>query len=153
MHRWLPPLVLVVACGKSEPPKADKLTPDKSMDEKMRHCPLAIEGAASTLTDVEGGVQFEVKAGNVAEVQRRAHHVVEFAAKRHDKSTHQVSDKQGGGTMKNCPVVTTDTTITAEDLPDGARIKVTAAAVDELRAETRRRVEKFPFVGATIDVK
>jgi len=171
MH-WFAVVVLLVGCGKAEPSKSDKPVekpsadkadtpsadkPVDNMDEKMRHCPLAIDGAASTLTDIEGGVQFEVKvpAAGVAEVQRRAHHVIEFAAKRHDKSTHQVSDKQGGGTMRNCPVVTSETTISVDDLSDGARITVTVPAdrVAELRAESRRRVDKFAFVGATIDVK
>ena len=148
--RWL--VLVVVACSSKSEKVENK--PD-DMNEKMRHCPVAIDGASATLTDVDGGVQFEVKApaDKVAEVQRRAHHVVEFAAKRHDKSTHQVSDKQGGGTMRNCPVVTSDTTIAVDDLPDGARIHVTGTDVQELRAESRRRVEKFTFVGATIVVK
>jgi hypothetical protein len=152
-------VLLVVACGKSstEDKPADKPKAVDDMDEKMRHCPVAIDGAASTLVDVDGGVQFEVKApaDQVAETQRRAHHVVDFAAGRHDRSTHHVADKQGGGTMRNCPVVTSNTSITVDDLPDGARIKVTVPAerVAELRAESRRRIEKFTFVGATIVVK
>src|SRR5688572_33165041 len=130
--RWLVVLCLV-ACSKSDkaPPKPD------DMDEKMRHCPLAVDGAASTMTLAGGGVEFEIKAptDKVAEVQRRTHHIVEFAAKRHDKTTHQVSDKQGGGTMRNCPIVTSDTTLVADNLPDGARIKVTVPEerVDSLR--------------------
>ena len=149
-------LLLVVACGKSEP-AVDKVAdkPADNMDEKMRHCPVAIAGASSSMSDVDGGVEFEVKApaDKVAEVQRRAHHVVDFAAKRHDKSTHQVSDKQGGGTMRNCPVVTSGTTIAVDNTPDGARIRVTSDLVEELRAESRRRIDKFTFVGATIVVK
>ena len=173
--RWFAIVVVLVACSKDSakdrpsadkpsaaPPSADTSAappsankPADPMDEKMRHCPVAIDGAVSTMTDIDGGVQFEVRAANVAEVQRRAHHVVEFVAKRHDKSTHQVSDKQGGGTMRNCPVVTSDTAIAVDDLADGARLKVTVPAerVAELRAESRRRVDKFTFVGATIDVK
>lgn len=165
-------MLLVVACGKSssksepapapppskpaDPPAAAKPPPD-DLDEKMRHCPLALPGASSVLTDIDGGVQFEVTAPaeRVAEIQRRAHHVVEFAAKRHDPSTHGVSDKQGGGTMRNCPVVTSDTVIAVTDRADGAVITVTVSAekVAELRAETRRRTDKFDFDGATIAVK
>jgi hypothetical protein len=148
MARFLAILALV-GCGKAEQKPVD------TMDEKMRHCPVAIDGATATLTDIEGGVQFDVQApaDKVAEVQRRAHHVVEFAAKRHDKTTHGVSDKQGGGTMRNCPVVTSDTAITVEDLANGARLRITGADAAVLRAESRRRIEKFTFVGATIVVK
>jgi hypothetical protein len=159
-------IVLALVACKTDPPEAkpemkpeakQPEAPTENMDEKMRHCPLAIEGVHSTLTDVDGGVQFEIMAPGikVAEVQRRAHHVVEFAAGRHDKSTHGVSDKQGGGTMRNCPVVTTDTTISVQDKLAGAVVKVSVPAerVAELRAESRRRVEKFSFVGATISVK
>jgi len=138
--RWLL-VVCLVAC-KSEKKPAD------DMDEKMRHCPVALDGAESKLSDIEGGVQFEIKvpAEKVAEVQRRAHHVVEFAAKRVGKH----GGGSGGGTMRNCPIVTSDVVIAAEDLPDGARVKITSDNAMELRAETRRRVVTFPFVGATI---
>ena len=153
--RWLC-FVILLGCSEKERAPAPAPAPE-NMDEKMRHCPLAIDGVSSTLTDIDSGVQFEVKApaDKVAEVQRRAHHIVDFAAKRHDKSTHRVSDAKGGGTMRNCPVVTSDVTIAVDDLADGARIRVSAPAegVAALRAESRQRATKFPFVGATIVIK
>ena len=56
--------------------------------------------------------------------------------------------------MKNCPVVTDGVTITAADIEGGAQLDVVADAahVDQLRADTRTRTSKFPFVGATIKV-
>jgi hypothetical protein len=154
--RWLL-VATLAACGSSgstpEPKPAPK--PPDDMDEKMRHCPLALDGAASTLVDIAGGVRFTIKtpAGEVDEARRRARHIVEFAAKR-TRAGHGEFDGKGGTHMKNCPVVTDAVTITATDLPDGAQIDVTtdAARVAVLRVETRERAHKFPFAGATIAI-
>ena len=55
--------------------------------------------------------------------------------------------------MKNCPVVTDGVAIAATDLPDGVQVDVTSTgAVDLIRAESRQRAEKFPFVGATVRI-
>ena len=127
--------------------------PPDEMDEKMRHCPLALDGAQSIVQDIEGGVRFSIRVPEVglAEVRRRAHHIVEFAAKR-TREGHGGFDGKGGGRMRNCPVVTDDVTITAMDIDGGAQVDVltTAARVDGLRGETRERVKNFPFVGASI---
>jgi hypothetical protein len=137
-------------------PAPAQAAPDADdMDEKMRHCPLAIDGVTATLSDIDGGVQFEIRAGAAgaaAEVRRRARHIVEFAAGRHVPGTH--GGGRGGGTMRNCPVVTSDVTLVAEELPDGARIRVTvpAARIAELRAESRERAGKFPYAGAKVIV-
>lgn len=143
MHvkRWL--LLIVLACCKSKP------APDE-MDEKMRHCPLALDGAVAKLEDIDGGVRFTITAPNTAEVQRRAHHVVAFAAKK-TREGHGGFDGQGGGRMKNCPVVTDDVAITATDLDGGARLDIVAKDVAALRTETRERAKSFPFPGARID--
>lgn len=129
--------------------------PPDEMDERMRHCPLALDGAVSTLEDIAGGVRFTVKVPEVAveETRRRAHHIVDFAAKR-TREGHGGFDGRGGGRMKNCPVVTDDVTITASDRNDGVQLDIIATGdADALRTETRERVKKFPFVGATITSK
>ncbi len=149
--RWLP-CVLLLACKSSEtkpPPK-----PPDDMDERMRHCPLALDGAASTLEDIAGGVRFTIKVPDalVVEARRRAHHIVDFAAKK-TRDGHGDFDGKGGGRMKNCPVVTDDVTITATDIDGGAQLDVTSTHVDELRAQTRERAGKFPFTGATIEIR
>jgi molybdate transport system substrate-binding protein len=134
------------------PPVTTKKPPDQ-MDEKMRHCPLALDGATSSLQDIEGGVRFTIQApaNEVEEVRRRARHIVEFAAKR-SRDGHGGFDGQGGGRMKNCPVVTDNVTITSRDIDGGAELDVlaNAGAVDALRTMTRERVTRFPFTGATI---
>lgn len=170
--RWLL-LLACVGCKSSDstassqgsavpPPRAAAATdgaaapkPPDEMDERMRHCPLAIDGATSTLEDIAGGVRFTIKAPElaIADVRRRAHHIVDFAAKK-TRQGHGDFDGKGGGRMKNCPVVTDAVTIIAADIDGGAKLDIMAPAaqVDALRAETRERVEKFPFAGATITV-
>ena len=123
------------------------------MNERMRHCPVAIEGATSTVKDIEGGVRFIITppADQLDEVRRRGRHLVDFAAGTTRKG-HGDFDGKGGGRMKNCPVVTDNVTVIMRDVVDGVQLDVTtdAARVEQLRADTRTRVEKFPFVGATI---
>lgn len=129
--------------------------PPDEMDEKMRHCPLALDGATSKLEDIPGGVRFTVKVpeASLDDARRRARHVVEFAAKRTRKG-HGEFDGQGGGHMKNCPVVTEGVAISATDIDGGVQLDITAESdhVDGLRAESRERATKFPFVGATISI-
>src|SRR5690606_28986073 len=127
---------------QAQPPAAGsaKKPPDE-MDERMRHCPLALDGATSTLEDIDGGVRFTIKAPEaaIAEARRRAHHIVDFAAGK-TRAGHGEFDGQGGGHMKNCPVVTDDVSITATDITGGAQLDVKALGdVARLRAETRAR--------------
>lgn len=148
--RYLAVAALLVACRDAKPaPK-----PPDEMDEKMRHCPLALDGATSTLEDIDGGVRFTIHVPDTEldDARRRAHHVVEFAAKR-TREGHGDFDGKGGGRMKNCPVVTDGVAIVATDVPGGAQLDITATDAAALRAETRARAGKFPFVGATITVK
>ena len=162
-------LVALLGCRSSDskpspppetsPPHAANLAdanathkPPDEMDERMRHCPPALDGATSTFENIEGGVRFTIKAPEsaVQEARRRAHHIVDFAAKK-TREGHGGFDGKGGGRMRNCPVVTDDVTITATDIEGGAQLDVIAiTSADALRAETRERVNKFPFVGATI---
>jgi hypothetical protein len=127
--------------------------PPDQMDERMRHCPVALDGASSELRDIDGGVRFTIRVPEaaIAEARRRSHHIVEFAAKR-TREGHGDFDGKGGGRMRNCPVVTDDVTITASDTESGAQLDIVtdAARVEALRVETRERVKRFPFVGATI---
>jgi hypothetical protein len=161
-------LVMLVACSsrdaKPEPnaqsgpapanPKPSPRPPDE-LDERMRHCPLALDGATSTLGDIAGGVRFVVVVPGalLEEARRRARHVVDFAAKR-TREGHGGFDGKGGGRMKNCPVVTDQVTITVADVAGGVQLDIVSQSglVDQLRAESRQRARKFPFAGATIHV-
>lgn len=161
--RWLL-LIALIGCKSSDsssrpsteiaaPEAKPAPKPPDEMDEKMRHCPLALDGGQSMLHDIDGGVRFLVKVPDalVAEARRRAHHIVDFAAKK-TREGHGGFDGKGGGRMRNCPVVTDDVTITATDVDGGAQLDVltTPERVDALRSETQERVKKFPYVGASI---
>ena len=154
MMHWLL-LLAVIGCKSSDvtpsPGEGKAAKPPDEMDERMRHCPLALDGAVSKLDDIDGGVRFTIAAPAVAEARRRAHHIVDFAARK-TREGHGGFDGKGGGRMKNCPVVTDEVMITASDIEGGARLDIItdAARVETLRAETRERVKRFPFVGATI---
>ena len=165
--RWLL-LIGLLGCSSSgsepergaEPRPAREVSPPArrppdDMDERMRHCPLALEGASATLEDIAGGVRFTVTVPDAAvdEARRRARHVVEFAARR-TRAGHGGFDGKGGGRMKNCPVITDGVTITVADVPGGARLDVIGepARIDALRSESRDRARKFPFVGARIRI-
>ena len=145
-------LVALLGCKSSDVP-APK--PPDEMDEKMRHCPLAIDGAVSTVEDIDGGVRFIVKVPDrsIAEARRRAHHLVDFAAKK-TRDGHGEFDGKGGGRMKNCPVVTDHVAITVADVDGGAQLDVVGEPghIDQLRLESRERAKKFPYVGATISI-
>ncbi|HUS68522.1 MAG TPA: hypothetical protein VMZ28_28500 [Kofleriaceae bacterium] len=151
MRRALLLAVLLVACGRdADAPKkaieSEVVAPD-DLSEKLRHCPLTVPGAKSEITDVEGGVRVTVSAdtdGGAAEVRRRAQHLVEFAAGRTRKEAHGAG--KGGGFMRNCPIVTKDTRVTAEDIDGGSALTIAAldpAGIDALRAETRARRDRL----------
>jgi hypothetical protein len=150
--------VLVVACkGDDKKPAAPPPTavepakPADDMDEKMRHCPLTLAGARVTVSDVEGGVQFEIRGTAVDDIRKRARHVGEFAAGRSQAGVH--GGGSGGGRMRNCPVVTNGVVIRIEDIEGGARLLVTPSSggsVDELRRETQARLDNFAFEGVTV---
>jgi hypothetical protein len=152
--RWAV-LVVLFACQSEKPAPAATAAPaaKESLDEKMRHCPLAVTGTSSALENIHDGVQFTITATGaaLAEVQKRAHHIVEFAAKR-TRIGHGGSDAKGGGRMRNCPIVTDHTTIVATDTPDGVTLAVHTANGEpaELRRETRARLERFEFPGTVI---
>ena len=123
--------------------------PPDDMDEKMRHCPLTVAGATATYALEPSGTRWEITATApeaTAEIQRRAKHVVEFAAGRSEKGVH--GGGQGGGRMRNCPVLTTGVVISETDLPGGARLVVVPVKPDDaeqMRQDTALRAKAFTF--------
>ena len=158
MRWWL--AIALVACKSEAPPAPAPIPtsvpkPPDELDEKMRHCPLALAGATASIEDLDGGVRFTITAPapTAAELRRRAHHVVEFAARK-TRQGHGDFDGKGGGRMKNCPVVTDAVAITATDIDGGARLDVRATGdAAALRTETRARAASFAFEGATLTLR
>jgi hypothetical protein len=118
-------------------------TGDDPLAEKLRHCPVTVDGARTEIRDVAGGVEVIVTAEDaaaVADIRRRAAHLVAFSLGVTAKLAHGNGD--GDGFMRNCPVVTRGTEITATAVVGGASLIVRPAdrtPVAELRAETRKR--------------
>jgi hypothetical protein len=142
--------LLVVACKGNDKP-AEPAKPADDMDEKMRHCPLALTGAQVAVSNVDDGVQFEIRGAALDAIRQRARHVVEFSAGRSQAGMH--GGGSGGGRMRNCPVVTNGVVIRVDDIEGGARLIVSpmsGGSVDELRRETNARLDKFAFDGVTI---
>ncbi len=121
----------------------------------MRHCPVTVHGIATRLDDVEGGVRFVLTAkapDAVAEARRRAHHLVQLTTDR-SAQRDQHGGGRGGGFMRNCPIVTKDTKIVAEDLEGGVKLTVKPddpSKLSELRATSRERFERAPIERASV---
>lgn len=117
--------------------------PDDPLAEKLRHCPLTVDGARTTIADVDVGIALTVTADAApatAEIRRRAAHLVAFTTDQAARKDHGGGD--GGGFMRNCPVVVRDTRVDATDVAGGSRLVVRptgALTVADLRTETRRR--------------
>jgi hypothetical protein len=144
---------VVCACGSAPPvastpavaqQAAPQTRPDP-LDEKLRYCPLTVETAQAEVHDVDGGVELVVHvtgADQVAELEKRVHHLEEFTQK-DGKVGGRHGTGKGGGRMQNCPVVTQRTRVEGEKIDLGFRIVVRSldvADADTLRAETRRRL-------------
>jgi hypothetical protein len=75
--------------AESPPPAKPSPKPPDEMDEKMRHCPLALDGATSNLEDIDGGVRFTIRVPDtsVDEVRRRSHHMSSLRRRRRARAT------------------------------------------------------------------
>jgi hypothetical protein len=111
---------------------------------KMANCPNIVEGAATVIKEVEGGVELTITAKDEAatkEIRGKSRRLAEMSkdespSVRHDGSHH------GGGQFGRCPVVARNTFVTSEEVEGGARITVKpkdTAEIDWVRREARER--------------
>jgi hypothetical protein len=147
-------LVLAPACAKEVKPASPPApavasaapAPADPLAERLRHCPLTVDGTEVAVSDADSGVLFRVKAADGemrAEVVRRAHHLEEFTRQKGRGTGVAHGKGQGGGWMRDCPIVTKDTLVEAVEVADGVDINVRATSDDDierLRAESRRRL-------------
>jgi hypothetical protein len=125
----------------------------EDLTEKMRHCPVTLPGVRTDLEDVAGGIRFVLRASTpevVAEARRRTNELVAFSAGR---SSEKHGGGHGGGFMRNCPIVTRDAKVSAEDIDGGLRITVTPndpKDLAELRAKARERLDRAPLERASV---
>jgi len=121
---------------------------DAGMHEEHKNCPSGVEGATTTIKDVEGGVEVSVTAKDEAggkEVRARMAKLAESAkTAQSDAGAAAKHDHSGGGHGRygHCTIVMKGTKLETSDVPNGVKAKVTAldkTEVDWLRRETRDR--------------
>jgi hypothetical protein len=111
---------------------------------KMANCPTLVEGGATAIKDIEGGVELTVTAKEEAatrEIRARARHLTEVSKEEAPSGRHNGAG-HGGGRSGRCPVITRNTVVTAEDIEGGVRITVKprdVAELDWVRREARER--------------
>ena len=111
---------------------------------KMANCPNLVEGSATAIKDVEGGVELTVTARDAAattDIRARARHLADMSKQEAPASRHNGSG-HGGGKLGRCPVVARNTVVTADDVEGGAKLTVKPkdpAELDWLRREARER--------------
>ncbi len=154
-------VALGAACKQSTPPDPTPATPSVTkpsgadpLNEKMRHCPVTLAGVKTEIEDVDGGVRFVLGATSpeiITEAQKRARELAEFTTGRGVGQKH--GDGKGGGFMRNCPVVTKDSTIVAANTDSGVTLTVTPndpTKLDDLRKTARERLDRAPIQRATV---
>jgi len=105
------------------------------------------------LEDADGGIRFVLHATApdvVIEARRRAHALAEFTAGR---SHAKHGGGKGGGFMRNCPILTKQAKVAADDIEGGVRITVSPDEPTKLaafRATARERFERAPLERATV---
>jgi len=141
-----PPTSTTVASSVAAPAPASAAPSSASADplaEKLRHCPVTVEGASAAIADVDGGIEVVVTAkdeARVLEIRSRVKHLEELTSDKETGVAHGAG--AGGGWMRDCPVVSKDTRVVGADIAGGSRILVRpkgAGSVADLRTETRRR--------------
>jgi len=130
-----------------------KTSTGEDLTEKMRHCPVTLPGVHTELEDVDGGIQFVLHATTpdvVAAARKRANELVAFTAGR---ASEKHGGGHGGGFMRNCPIVTKDAKVAADEIDGGVRITVTPndpKNIPEIRAKARARFERAPLERASV---
>lgn len=139
-----PPAPSASASAMSSASAAPSASADLASSGKMAHCPNTVEGATTTITDVEGAVSLAVVGANptaIAQIQARSQALLD-ASKNQDGGVHHNGTGEGGGQFGRCPVVMRNTTLTVTNSASGATIVVKPATpkeLDWLRRETRER--------------
>jgi hypothetical protein len=117
-----------------------------SSGAKLAHCPCAVDGATTVITDVPGGVQLVVTGKSddtVKDVRARSHSLAD-AVKNEPATIKHNGKGEGGGTFGRCPVVLRETTVDVVDADRGVTITVKPkdpAELDWLRREARERYD------------
>lgn len=119
---------------------------------KMAHCPNAVSGASTAVSDGSDAVAITVTAKSddaVKEIRDRARQIVAAAAKVESAGSASITHDgtgDGGGGFGRCPVVLKDTAVSEKDAPGGAVITVKPKNAKDLPAldhQVRDRSARF----------
>lgn len=142
-----------IASVQGPPTAAPSSTSTGSDRGKMVHCPSAVDGVATDIQDVEGGVVVTVTTKDEAktkEIRERAKFLAD-ASKTEGPSKQHNGSGAGGGAFGRCPVVNRNTTVEAADVAGGSKITVKPkepAELDWVRRESRERLKELGEPGA-----
>ena len=115
---------------------------------KMASCPNLVEGSATAIKEVDGGVELAITAKDEAgtsEIRARARRLADVSRDEVPSAKHH-----GGGQFGRCPVVARNTVVTSEDVEGGARVTVKPrdpGEVDWVRREARERQAELGQAG------
>jgi TusA-related sulfurtransferase len=142
-----------IASVQAPPTAAPSTTATGSDRGKMVHCPSAVDGVATDIKDVDGGVVVTVTTKDEAktkEIRERAKFLSD-ASKTEGPSKQHNGTGAGGGAFGRCPVVNRNTTVETENIEGGSKITVKPkepAEVDWVRRESRERLKELGEPGA-----
>ena len=114
---------------------------------RMAHCPSALDGTSTRVTNSKDGVVVTVTGkGDVVKAIRARTAELLAAAAKGDTGVGHTSGGQGGGKFGRCPVVVKDTALTAKDIEGGSQISVAATKPTTalaLQKESHLRAERL----------
>ena len=122
---------------------------------KMAHCPSAVDKTTTTVKDDPAGVLVTVVAADAKDsatesaIRDRGKALVE-SSKQDPTTVQHTGQGSGGGGFGRCPVVLKDTVVQGKDVPGGMSFLVKlqknptdAKAIADLRKEARERAANF----------
>lgn len=130
------------ASASAAPSAAPSATVAKN--DKLAHCPNAVDGAKTDIKDTVDGVELTITApdaAKTADIRARAKALLD-AAKNPDLQQKHTGGGGGQGMSGRCPVVVRNTALTMADVEGGTKITVKPKDMKELdwlREETRER--------------
>jgi hypothetical protein len=141
-------VLVAVVSGCDQPSSAQPTgrEPAGVRERGMANCPTAVDGAKTTMHTVRGGIALEITSLDV-HARARIRELATLHASLSAPSGAPHTGRHGGpGTTGFCPVVHLGTTVSADEIPAGARVTIVAAdpsdevAVDDLRALVTSRL-------------
>jgi hypothetical protein len=140
------------AGGAATAPAGGSGATGERLGNKMAHCPSAVAGSETTVSQGTGGVVVTVTAkesAQVAEIQKRASHLDSVEASPEGPIAH-TGRGTGGGRLGRCPVVMGGVSLAVEQRKDGVSITMTpkeSGGISELARTARNRARAMAAGG------